>query len=40
LGSIAPGKAASLLVLSADPVTEPATLATPVQVIIDGQVLP
>ncbi len=36
LGSIAPGKAASLLVLDADPLLEPATLASPVQVIVQG----
>ena len=36
LGTLAPGKAASLLVLEADPVLDPLTLARPVQVYLDG----
>ena len=36
LGAIAPGKAASLLVLAADPTRDPRTLATPVAVYLDG----
>ena len=36
LGSIAPGKAASLLVLDRDPLKTPSTLATPSQVYIAG----
>jgi imidazolonepropionase-like amidohydrolase len=36
LGDLAPGKAASLLVLDADPVLDPLTLARPVQVYLDG----
>ncbi len=36
LGAVAPGKAASLLVLDADPLEDPAILATPAAVYIDG----
>jgi imidazolonepropionase-like amidohydrolase len=36
LGTIAPGKAASLLVLAADPRAEPGTLAAPLDVYLDG----
>jgi imidazolonepropionase-like amidohydrolase len=36
LGAIAPGKAASILVLNADPLTVPLTLAAPSAVYIDG----
>ena len=39
LGAIAPGKRAALLVLAADPLVEPQTLAEPVQVFIDGQLV-
>jgi imidazolonepropionase-like amidohydrolase len=35
---VAPGKAASLLVLTEDPLVNPLTLATPEQVWIDGRV--
>ena len=38
LGAIAPGKAASLLVLDADPLTEPLALTKPAQVYIRGKV--
>lgn len=37
LGAIAPGKAASLLVLDADPLVDPLTLARPEQVYINGR---
>lgn len=37
LGEIAPGKAASVMVLDADPLVDPSTLARPVQVWIDGK---
>ena len=37
LGSLEVGKAASLLVLSADPTQKPEVLATPLVVIIDGK---
>ena len=36
LGAIAPGKAASLLVLNDDPRSVPLTLAAPAAVFIDG----
>lgn len=36
LGSLEPGKAASFLVLAADPLTDPLTLADPVEVWVDG----
>ena len=39
LGSIAAGKAASLLVLDADPTADPAPLARVVHVIVDGKLL-
>ena len=39
LGSLEAGKAASLLVLSADPSKKPEVLASPLQVIIDGKAL-
>ena len=39
LGSIAAGKTGRLLVLDADPTADPATLARPVQVIVDGKLL-
>ena len=36
LGTLAPGQAASLLVLDADPTKEPGTLSRPVMVVLDG----
>ncbi len=36
LGSLEPGKAASLLVLSADPLLDPSTLGSPAAVYLDG----
>lgn len=39
LGAIAPGKEASLLVLDADPLTDPTTLGRPVGVLWRGRFL-
>ena len=37
LGALAPGRAASLLLLDADPHLDPSTLSRPVQVLLDGR---
>ena len=39
LGALAPGKSANLMVLAADPLEDPMTLAEPVQVLVDGEPL-
>jgi imidazolonepropionase-like amidohydrolase len=39
LGEIAPGKAASLLVLAEDPLLDPLTIARPIAIVIEGRLL-